>query len=102
MTAQPELHPPIGLADFEVDALLDKLLLNPLAEISGRQALDWAMHNFYAFMLVLVRLSGLMTIGPLFGQSVAPANIRVMLVLSLSLLLTPTLASQSQNGFRRL
>ena len=40
------------------------------------------MLNFYQFTLVLARVSGLMIIGPLFGQSVVPVNIRVLLVLT--------------------
>lgn len=49
------------------------------------------MRHFHLFTLVLIRMSGLMAIGPVFGQSVIPANARVMLVLVLSLLIVPTL-----------
>jgi flagellar biosynthetic protein FliR len=85
-----------------VDAILNRLLVEPFADVHARTLLELAMGNFYAFTLVLVRMSGLMTIGPVFGQSMVPANIRVLLVLTLSLLLTPTLGDQSQLGFHRL
>lgn len=64
--------------------------------------LDMALANFYAFSLVLVRMSGLMTIGPLFGQSVVPANLRVLLVVVMSLLITPALRNHADTGFHRL
>lgn len=60
------------------------------------------MQNFHAFTLVLVRMSGLMVIGPVFGQPVVPANLRVLLVLTMSLLITPTLGDQSRIAFVRL
>jgi len=61
-----------------------------------------AMQSFYAFTLVLIRMGGLMTIGPVFGQSVVPANIRILLVLSVSILITPTLSNHASIAFRRL
>ena len=53
------------------------------------------MRHFHLFTLVLIRMSGLMAIGPVFGQSAIPANVRVMLVLVLSLLIVPILPSQA-------
>ncbi len=67
-----------------------------------RHVLDSAMMNFYAFTLVLLRMAGLMTIGPLFGQSVVPANVRIMLVLAMSIIITPALHQHSRVGFTRL
>jgi flagellar biosynthetic protein FliR len=62
-----------------------------LAELSGRPLVEAAMARFYAFTLVLVRVSGLMLIGPVFGQPVVPANIRVLLSVALAVLVAPTL-----------
>ena len=49
-----------------------------------RLILGLAMKNFYAFTLVLVRMAGLMTIGPVFGQRIVPANVRILLVLAIT------------------
>lgn len=73
-----------------------------LSQFTAHGLLDAALQQFYAFTLVLVRMSGLLAIGPVFGQSLVPANVRVLLVLTLSLLITPTLADQAQRGFERL
>lgn len=53
------------------------------------------MRQFHLFALVLIRMGGLMAIGPVFGQSAIPANVRVMLVLVLSLVIVPTLPDQA-------
>jgi len=65
-------------------------------------AFVFAMKHFYAFTLVLVRMAGLMTIGPVFGQRLVPANVRVLLVFSMAVLITPTLDRQTSRGFDRL
>ncbi|MEX2288124.1 MAG: flagellar biosynthetic protein FliR, partial [Planctomycetaceae bacterium] len=85
-----------------METLFQRLLLDPLADLGVRQLVGLAMSHFYAFTLVFVRMSGLMTIGPVFGQSFVPANVRVLLVLAMSLLITPTLSDQAQVGFQRL
>src|SRR5690606_12515283 len=38
----------------------------------------------------------------LFGQAVVPTNVRVLLVLTMSLVITPVLTTQSRIGFQRL
>jgi flagellar biosynthetic protein FliR len=81
-----------------MDAWLQPFVAEPL----GRLVLGSAMSQFYAFTLVLVRMSGLMVIGPLFGQSTIPINVRVLLAIALSLLLTPLVADRHQLGFDRL
>lgn len=85
-----------------MDNFFDRILVDPLAQGTLRQFLDLAMREFYAFTLVLVRMAGLMTIGPIFGQRVVPGNIRILLVFSMTLLITPTLHQQSRRGFERL
>lgn len=64
--------------------------------------LDRALEDFARFLLVLIRLSGLMLLGPLFGQSLVPMNVRALLVLGLALIVTPALSLQIDRGFHRL
>jgi flagellar biosynthetic protein FliR len=85
-----------------VDGFFDRILVDPLAQLTLRRLIEAALENFYAFTLVLVRMAGLMTIGPVFGQPVVPGNIRIFLVLSMSLMMMPLLHEQSRIGFRRL
>ncbi|QDU02525.1 flagellar biosynthetic protein FliR [Gimesia chilikensis] len=85
-----------------MSALLDQYLLNPILQLAPGQILQWAMLQFYAFTLVLVRISGLMIIGPVFGQPIFPTNIRVLLIVCLSILITPTLHEQVTVGFYQL
>ena len=61
-----------------------------------------ALAQFYVFTLVFIRLSGLMTVGPIFGQSMVPTNIRVLLILAMALLVTPTIHDHGQIIFHRL
>ena len=72
------------------------------AQFVGDLLLQTATLQFYAFTLVLVRMSGLMIIGPALGTSAVPINIRIFLVLVLSMLITPTLNNHSQTMFQRL
>jgi flagellar biosynthetic protein FliR len=85
-----------------VDALLQNIPFAPIHDVSLRAVLAAGLVQFQAFTLVLVRLSGLMIVGPLFGQTLVPANLRVLIVLTLSLLVTPTLADQGRILFTRL
>lgn len=85
-----------------MSAILDQYLMNPILQVAPAQVLQWAMLQFYAFTLVMVRISGLMIIGPVFGQPIFPTNIRILLVLSLSILITPTLHDQVIVGFYEL
>lgn len=73
-----------------------------MEEFLTRLAYGIAAQKFYAFTLVLVRMAGLMTIGPVFGQRIVPGHVRVFLVLSMAVVITPTLQSQTALGFRRL
>lgn len=85
-----------------MDELLHRLLSDPVAQGSLRRLFEQALHHFYAFTLVLVRIGGLMTVGPLFGQSIVPAHIRALFVLAVSILVTPLLPQFSQATFHRL
>lgn len=57
-------------------------------------ALPQALEHFQVFVLVLMRLSGLMLMAPILGQSQVPVNLRVLLTISLALLLTPAVAGR--------
>lgn len=80
------------------------ILLNPeqLLPWLSRSLVESALQDVARFVLVLVRLSGLMIIGPFFGQSTVPMNVRAFLVISLALIITPVLPNQLQRGFVRL
>ncbi len=70
-----------------LDALTGQLLGEPGAGL----LLSWAMGQFYVFLLVLVRMSGLVVIGPFFGNASIPPNIRALLALWLAILAFPNL-----------
>lgn len=82
-----------------MDDFVNLLPFDGWADLTQRRLLALAVGEFYAFTLVLARMSGLMTVGPLFGQPIVPANIRVLLVILLSLLITPTLRGRAQAAF---
>ncbi len=78
-------------------------LLNQL----GREAISFALlqeaiGQFHVFTLVLLRISGLMTVGPVFSQPAVPWNVRVLLVVAVSLLVTPATAPLARQGFQQL
>ena len=81
---------------------MDDLLHRALVEPFSRVLLGQLLTGFYTFTLVLLRMAGLMTIGPLFGQSLVPVNVRILLVVTLSILITPALRGQARIGFQRL
>jgi flagellar biosynthetic protein FliR len=68
----------------------------------GDGLLGAALLEFQRFLLVVLRLSGLMIVGPLFGQPSVPMNVRALLVVALALILTPALSGHAARGFQRL
>jgi flagellar biosynthetic protein FliR len=64
-------------------------LLDELLTPAGRVLLDPVLQMFWAFALTSARLAGLFATGPVFGQSVVPHNVRVVLILALGFVLTP-------------
>jgi len=64
--------------------------------------LEAAMSYFTIFLLVLVRLSGLMVIGPFFGHSSIPATMKMLLAFTLALVVTPALPNIHDRGFQTL
>ncbi len=85
-----------------MESLLDHFSFAPLRDQGTRMLLSAALVQFYAFTLVVIRLSGLMIVGPFFGQAVVPRNVRVMLVLTMAFVITPALANYSQLVFDKL
>jgi flagellar biosynthesis protein FliR len=63
---------------------------------------DVVLHSVAQFLLVVTRLSGLMLLGPLFGQPSVPFTIRAGVVVALSLILTPALPQFAARGFDRI
>jgi flagellar biosynthetic protein FliR len=64
--------------------------------------LGGALAQFYAFSLVLVRMSGLLLVGPLLGQSAVPAQFRVLIAVTCAFLVTPSLSTQADRAFASL
>lgn len=85
-----------------MDQILSQFDPERLAPWLSRTLVDSALFEVARFVLVLVRLSGLMIIGPFFGQTTVPANVRIFLAITLALIITPALPSQLQRGFERL
>ena len=85
-----------------MDALINPLLAPLTAEPAGRALLGWGMLQMTAFTLVLLRIAGLMTLGPLWGNRMIPMQARALLALGLAALLTPTLPQAAAIGFARL
>ena len=70
--------------------------------IISELVLQDAMGFVYLFILVLMRMSGLMLVGPMFGQSVVPANVRALLVFVLTIVVAPTLFQHAAVGAQRM
>lgn len=74
-------------------------LANLISQAAGHGVVDTltgaAIGYFYAFTFVMMRMAGLMTIGPVFGHPSLPINVRVVFVVALSLLVTPVVVSES-------
>ncbi|MDZ4684257.1 MAG: flagellar biosynthetic protein FliR [Planctomycetaceae bacterium] len=85
-----------------MDAIAPFLDAERLAPWLSRVIVDGALVEYGRFLLVLIRMSGLMIVGPLFANSAIPLNLRVLLTLSLALILTPALPRHLERGFDRL
>jgi flagellar biosynthetic protein FliR len=85
-----------------MNSVLDRLTFAPIHDQALRLAMQGALTQFYAFTLVLVRLSGLMIVGPIFGQRLVPGNLRVLLILTLAFLITPAVHDHSRLLFDKL
>lgn len=76
-------------------------LIGQTVDFFSRAFLDSAVQYFYIYVLVVIRLAGLMSVAPVFGQSVVPIPIRVMIVLGLGFVLTPMLEQTTGNSIAR-
>ena len=85
-----------------MDGFLDRLVVAPIHDHVLRLSMQLALSQFYAFTLVAIRLSGLMIVGPILGQKLVPANMRVLLVITLALLITPAVFDQGRVLFEKL
>lgn len=85
-----------------MDRLLDPLLTPFTAEPAGRQIVGWGMAQVAVFTLVLLRIAGLMTVGPLYGNRTIPMRAKALLSFALAALLTPVLPYAAAEGFARL
>ena len=85
-----------------MDRILDPLLSPFVAEPSGRALLGWAMTQFLVYSLVMLRVAGLMTLGPLYGNRAIPMRARALLAVSIAAVLTPALPQASAVAFARL
>lgn len=83
-------------------SILDPLLAPFTAEPAGRLLLGWGMSQFVTFTLVLLRIAGLMTIGPLYGNRTIPMRAKALLAMTVAALLTPTLPYAATVGIARL
>lgn len=79
-----------------MNSLLSNLPLDALASGDMAQLLRGATSVFVAFTLIVTRMSGMVVIGPIFGHPSIPVQIRVFLVLAVSLVITPSLAGSDQ------
>lgn len=73
-----------------MDALLRQIHLQPFSDAGLSALLQGTTQTFIAFVLVVTRVSGLLVIGPMFGHPDIPLQMRVLLAIALSLLLTPS------------
>src|SRR5580692_11484083 len=85
-----------------MNAVLDRLNVAPIHDQALRLVMQGALTQFYAFTLVIVRLSGLMIVGPIFGQKLVPGNMRVLLIITLAFLITPAVHDHSRLVFDKL
>lgn len=82
--------------------MLQPPALDRLQNLAWQLLLPGAVEQFHTFILVLLRLSGLLFLGPIFGQSTIPPNVRILIIMMLAMIITPTLNSQARRGFERL
>jgi len=85
-------------------------MFNAVNQISNGFLSDWAnqlfvhaaVSYFMTFFLVMIRLSGLMMIGPFFGHTGIPSNVKILFAFSLALIVTPALNNVRDRGFQQL
>ena len=76
---------------------LSEAVADRLTELTNSLLTDWATWRTYVFLLVTLRLAGLFTVGPMFGNPVIPWKVRGMLVVMLGLCVTSMAGTPSLN-----
>ncbi len=79
-----------------MNSLLPDVPFEALSSADLAQLLRGATSAFVAFTLIVTRLSGMVVIGPVFGHPSIPLQIRVFLVLALSIVIAPSLLGSHQ------
>lgn len=86
-----------------MDTLLPAFQADSTDALWREASLQGAFHAVVACSLVALRLAGALSIGPLFGHPHIPLTVRALIVLGLSLVLTPALLNVDSSGmFARL
>ena len=81
---------------------VDQLSNGFLSDWANQLILDAALSYFMTFFLVMIRLSGLMLMGPFFAHTAIPSNVKFLFVFSLALIVTPALPDVRDRGFLQL
>lgn len=84
-----------------IDAV-DQISNGFLSDWANQLILDAALSYFMTFFLVLIRLSGLMLIGPFFGHTAIPSNVKFLFAFSIALIVAPALSNVRDRGFQDL
>ncbi len=77
---------------------MDLLQSASIGDVLSSSLTNGLLVRFYVWNLVFIRLSGLMIVGPLFGTPAVPVKIRVLFVMSLSILVTPLIPLQEEKA----
>lgn len=77
---------------------MDFLQSASIGDVLSSSLTNGLLVRFYVWNLVFIRLSGLMIVGPLFGTPAVPVRVRVLLVMSLSILVTPLIPLQEEKA----
>ena len=85
-----------------MDALIDPLLAPFTSAPAPRQLLGLGMTQFVAFTLVTLRIAGLMTVAPLYGNRTIPMRAKALLAITIAALLTPVLPQASAGAISQL
>src|SRR5690606_13727060 len=85
-----------------MDQLVDPILSPFAADAGARFLLGWGITHFMVFVLVMLRIAGLMTLSPFFGNRSIPMRAKALLAFSVALVLAPTLTQTSIVRFSQL
>lgn len=76
-----------------MDALLQQLDTDPVGRLALRYVLQYGVANCVLFLLVAARLTGVLVLAPLFTANCIPVMVRGLLVVLVSLVVTPVLSA---------